>query len=365
MSRKRPTPDPPLRRQGYWSSRIRWTDARTGEKRALIVTGRTRADALRRANERLDYELEQMHRISIGRAAVAPGQVPTADDLFEQAITDYLPTRGSRRNQDEIARIWRTYWSPVIGSSAVDLVTRGQVVRVLAGARRMGRAESTCNRILSAGSAVLEYARALEYIDQNPCHGGGLRSAEYMRERDVLTTPEVEALLAALPPGWHPAAGLMLYAGLRRGEMAALRGSDVDLVRGHITVRRSGAADRTKGKRDRVVPIIAPLRAILERVELVADQPVSAHSHPYRAIRRGAAAAGITKHITPHILRHSFGTLLAEAGVPLDTIQRLLGHADIKTTRRYLHSQVSLDAIERAFRPDAPSSTERDDSEEE
>lgn len=62
-----------------------------------------------------------------------------------------------------------------------------------------------------------------------------------------------------------------------------------------------------------------------------------------------AQKAGINKQVTPHTLRHSFATHLTEAGVPLPIIQKLLGHADIKTTTLYVH--LSAEDINRVGSP--------------
>ena len=62
-----------------------------------------------------------------------------------------------------------------------------------------------------------------------------------------------------------------------------------------------------------------------------------------RAIRRLTRAAKITKHISPHSLRHTAVTLALDAGVPLRDVQDMAGHADPRTTRRYDRARKSLD----------------------
>jgi len=75
------------------------------------------------------------------------------------------------------------------------------------------------------------------------------------------------------------------------------------------------------------------------------DTPISDKTVWY-ACKEAARHARITKHVTPHTLRHSWATHLLEAGTDLRTIQVLLGHGDLETTAKYLHlSQRHLQTV--------------------
>jgi site-specific recombinase XerD len=66
------------------------------------------------------------------------------------------------------------------------------------------------------------------------------------------------------------------------------------------------------------------------------DLPMTSKS-VWDAVQQAATRAGLDKRVHPHTLRHCFATHLLESGADLHTIQLLLGHADLKTTSRYLH----------------------------
>src|SRR5262244_479797 len=133
---------------------------------------------------------------------------------------------------------------------------------------------------------------------------------------------------------------------MRRAEMCRLKVSDVDSKRMVIHIRQG------KGGRDREVPLSAKLleefrvfwRWMKPKTYLFpgtvknwrADVPVTTKA-PWEACREAAQRAGITKHVSPHTLRHSYASHLLEAGADLRTIQVLLGHAKLEHTLVYLH----------------------------
>jgi site-specific recombinase XerD len=163
----------------------------------------------------------------------------------------------------------------------------------------------------------------------------------------VLSRDEVAQLFALVP---QPLERLILQTssacGLRASEVLALQVSDIDSSRMLLWVRRG------KGNKDRGVPLslalLEALRAHWQRLRpttwLFPGQTPSGQRSLgalQRVIRRAVVAAGFTKKVSLHTLRHSYATHLLEAGVDLLTIQRLLGHRDLQTTARYVHLTAS------------------------
>lgn len=159
----------------------------------------------------------------------------------------------------------------------------------------------------------------------------------------VLSREEVAQFFEACGNLKHRAAfGVLYCAGLRTREARLLEIRDVDSQRGLIHVREG------KGNKDRYSLLSATLLRTL-RVYWRAYRPQTLlfpgrnpaepiHKSAWNsAAERVARHAGIRKQVTCHVLRHSFATHLLEAGVDIVTIQKLLGHASLKTTSLYLH----------------------------
>jgi integrase/recombinase XerD len=131
---------------------------------------------------------------------------------------------------------------------------------------------------------------------------------------------------------------LCLYAGHRLAEAAAQCWEDVDLEANELTIRDA------KGGHDRVVSIHPVLRALLEQIpaDERADEmgviPARRGGPPisFKGLERVFERWAPVRDIHAHQLRHAFATRLHREGIPVRTIQALLGHASLETTQRYL-----------------------------
>ena len=158
----------------------------------------------------------------------------------------------------------------------------------------------------------------------------------------ILSREEVRALLTAPKNLGHRAMLATLYgAGLRVSEATNLTVQDLDRSLGVIWVRGG------KGRKDRQVMLPDPLREVLAAYWrrkrptswLFPGNKPSCPLSPrsvFCTCRKAARLAGIAKKVHPHSLRHAFATHLLEDGANLVIIQYLLGHADVRTTARYL-----------------------------
>lgn len=184
----------------------------------------------------------------------------------------------------------------------------------------------------------------------------------------VLSVAEIQRLLAA--PSLDDALAfrdramleLAYGAGLRVSEWIGVSVKDLALDEGLVRVFG-------KGGKERVVPIGRPalgavalyLRELRPELERGAGQGrlfLNARGKPlsrmgaWKILRKHATAAGITSHLTPHTLRHSFATHLLEGGADLRAVQEMLGHADISTTQIYTHvDREYLRSVHKQYHP--------------
>lgn len=171
---------------------------------------------------------------------------------------------------------------------------------------------------------------------------------------DVLSVPEIEALLATIDLGKRQgprdrALVELLYAsGLRVSELTGLEWSRVYREEGFLRIFG-------KGRKERLVPVGQPALESLQAYRESRGRPLRpARGHEdliflnpsgkrlsrvtvFKVVQQLGIAVGFNRRISPHTLRHSFATHLIEGGADLRAVQDMLGHVSITTTEIYLH----------------------------
>lgn len=223
----------------------------------------------------------------------------------------------------------------------------------------------TINKRLTMIGGILGRAMKVWDLRANPAAGIEKVPERRSGDLDVLRPDEIRQLAAAAETDQDSTLYLTAaFTGLRFGELAALRWSDIDWQRELIHVRRAlarGVIDEPKSGKVRSVPMMPEVAQVLARLgqrelwtgeeDFVFISPTGGyidHSTTSRTYRKALDRAGL-RRVRFHDLRHSFGTLAVEA-FPLSDVKAWMGHADIQTTMRYVHHVPKHDAAQRLGR---------------
>lgn len=241
----------------------------------------------------------------------------------------------------------RKHLAPRLGHLRLGEVRRADVQRLVDELHASGLTGSTVRNKLDPLRVVYRRALQDDEVTRNPAEK--LRLPALTSKPKRIAAPErVSRLLDALPPGERAAWSTAFYAGLRVGELRALRWHHVDFDAG--VVRVQAGWDDAEGEQDtkttagtRIIPLIGRLRADLARHKLATGRDrdalcfgrtqASAFTRSTLRARALAAwkAAGL-EPLTPHEARHTCASYLAAAGLTPKEAQTAMGHADIRTT---------------------------------
>jgi integrase len=359
---------------GSWYANGRRVKRRIGPKRPRGErTGLTRAQA--------EAELRRLIAETQVRAQV--GERLTVAEVADRYIA-HAQRRGRKKSTCEnVESVTRVHLTPFFGERTLDAIEPEDVIDLVALLERKGRAAATVRGVIATLSALFVFAKApyRRWAVMNPCEGVDLPALPDRNEIRYLTMPQIDRLIANVRPSRfaHLDRAIFITAvmtGLRKGELVALRWRDVDWEASRIRVRRNytrGEFGTPKSRRSsRSVPMTSELATELRRVwnqTIYRDPDDLVFAHPdhggvlpkvniSRRFSAALRAAGLEDHRF-HDLRHTFGTRMAAAGVPLRTLQEWLGHRDITTTQRYADyspSEHEGEMVEAAFERPAPAS---------
>jgi integrase/recombinase XerD len=230
--------------------------------------------------------------------------------------------------------------------------SREYLLHFLSGQVVSGRSPRSLSRYLSGFRQFYRWLLRENRIDQDPTAliespklGRGLPKA--------LSEQQVEALLEAPDTGTRlglrdrTMLELMYATGLRVSELTGLELASLNLNQGVVRVMG-------KGGKERLVPLGGEAMSWIERylqearpdlmrggecplVFVTTRRAGMTRQAFWYAVRKHAAAAGISQGVSPHTLRHSFATHLLNHGADLRVVQLLLGHSDLSTTQIYTH----------------------------
>ena len=329
-----------IRKKGKYYC-ARWTEGKRQREKSLRVTNLEVAKRLaRQISDALEKE-EPWEWVLGGSDSNEP--------TFAEAVNEYLE-KGSRwaastrrQNKHTVQLLVKEF-----GAISVSKVDKKQIEGFLARKRDEGLSVASRNRYLCALKVILAKAEDWSYIRENPA-----AHIRCLPEGRKLPRPysdeEVNRLLVEMQTGHRSVAEIFLHTGVRKSELINLLWSDVDLAARTVTIRSP------KNQRDRTIPMSTRVHEILKqrrrewesgkRGRDVKDMRVYGTLADIRQVVRRAWKRAEIPDERCQVLRplHSFRdtniTRLVEAGVPLDRVQKLAGHAGVEMTRRYAETR--------------------------
>jgi len=315
--------------------------------------------------------------------------IETSDMTVNELFRVYMDARPNLRgttikNYDSM---WRNTFQETLGNIKLSKIKQIHVTSLIAEMEKNGAAARTIRVNLNLLSSVMEMAVESDLIRKNPCRGCGKYITGTKNERRALTRAEQAAFINYVNTeskykNFAPMYAFMLATGLRIGELTGLRWSDVDFSENVVHVRqqliysnfgdgyryhiqalktRAGYRDipltedaRKSLIRQRELSLMLGWETVRKEIEGVSDfvfinregKPHSTsalNQKLYRIVDSyNAKHEEKLPHISAHILRHTFCSRMAEAGLDVKTLQYVMGHSDIGITlNTYTHLDFS------------------------
>lgn len=357
---------------GYYrgSRSSSWTCRRTREA-GEEGRGRWRYQRLGIADDHADADGERV----LSYAQAVKGAMGQADATTRQrlqldsdrreytvraCIAEYLvKLRATSSNPQATEYKFDRHVLPALGDRPVGALTAEELEKWFHGLAA-GRSKATANRIFRAFKAALNHAYR---------HGKVATDAEWRKVKmfpnaekprtDYLSQQEAKRLLNACDEDFRNLVRAALLTGARYGELIATEVRDFDAKAGTLRLRK------TKSGKERYAPLTDEAmgwfkswcagRSRDEQLFLRANGEPWATAQQVRRMRDASKQAKLGRPVSFHILRHTYGSLLALKGVPLKFIAEAMGHADLRMTEaHYAHLQKD-DAVAKAIRKSLPS----------
>lgn len=259
----------------------------------------------------------------------------TLSNLIDEYLSVYNGKDSSRKQR-------LNFWRNELGHFCLDKIKRDKVKHSLRNLLSTGKSNATFNRYKSALSAVFKFAEDEYDIELNPCTGIKNKPESQPIDRWASREELHRLLNACRSSNWSKLYLYVLVAvhtGMRRGNCLALRWSSIDFDKCVAYLPTS------KNKKPILIPLNNEVMAELLKHREVGngiifhkpdDKSLPFENFDYHW-RIAKQKAKITEPLRFHDLRHTTGSLLGQADVPLTGIRDILTHKSIQTTQRYVH----------------------------
>lgn len=232
---------------------------------------------------------------------------------------------------------------PALGKLKLPEVRRTHIESMMRSVS--GFSVSRQRKVCFLTKAIFDAAIEDKFCRENPALKVTVPKA-VQKEIEIYKPNEIQKIGESNDP-FLPYVALLLLTGMRRGELLALSWRNVDYTEGVIHVKQALSdgqiKDKTKGKKDRLIPIYPELKAVLEMIPktgtmvITSDgkKPMTINQFHHR-FRKFIDSIGI-EYKSPHKLRHSIATYMVKSGIPLPIVQNILGHSSVTMTEKYTH----------------------------
>lgn len=291
------------------------------------------------------FEREIRFKLAEGNSETEKEVIPTFQEFAVEFMEDYAEVN-NKLGEIKAKRLHlNMHLIPAFGSKRLDEITQKDIEHYKRKKQKAGLNPKTINNHLTTLNRMFTIASEWEILERGP----KIRKLKCPEpEFDFLTFGEAERLIDSANGQWKTMITVALKCGLRQGELLGLFWDDINFERKLLQVKRSidrhGNVGTPKSGKSRVVPLNDDVLQSLKEHKhhrgmfVFCDEngaPLRDNKCKWPLIQ-ARRNAGL-RHITWHVLRHTFASHLVMRGASLAIVQELLGHSTIQMTMRYAH----------------------------
>jgi integrase len=284
--------------------------------------------------------------VNLSREPLGMGRRLTSSQAAFSGFMQEVIARKSppwQKRMEQLVRPFQTWATEQ--SVLVTQITKAEIEDFLR-SRRKEIADKTWNEELAIIRRFFDWLKDHEYLVKSPA-AKIERVQQNPRAIRIFSAAEIQLIMRHATPTQRPFYQLLLFTGLRDGELRNLEWSDVDLLRGlvHVRVKQDW---KPKTGRGRTVPLAAEARALLSALPRRSNyvfatrngKPWVPPRQPWvDLLNRIHTKEGmdLRGQVSLHTFRHTFATVSLMRGIDIKTVSEFLGHTSIRMTEKYLH----------------------------